>query len=360
MGGAEMRTLELMPLLVQKEVKFDFCTLSSDLGSGMLDDKIRQLGGEVYPCPIKPSILSFSRRFNQLLKSNNYDVVHSHVHYASGYIARLAYKTGINGRIVHFRSVADGKTITLYRRIYHTIVCRWIDKYATDILAVCRGVMNECWSKDWQKDPRCKVIYNGLDLSAFLRTAVDRKGVRDEMGIPLNYKIFINIGRFSNPKAHDVLLKAISKYLKRNSNTSFLLVGDGELLEQMKKMASDLRIIDRVRFIGVRKDIPRLLRASDCFILSSRREGLPGVVLEAIAAGLPVIATDLPGVQEIANSSKLVTMVPTENVDALSSEMLKMSDLLNSSSVLNVEFPKQFSLQHCSEEIFSIYSQYRR
>jgi len=348
-----MRTLELMPVLSEKGVRFSFCTLAS--GKGQLDETIRELGGEVLPCPLRPGVWSFGRRFVKLLKQSNYDIVHSHGHYFSGYVVWLAYKVGIKGRIVHFRITYDGQANTLPRRLYRKIMYNLADRYATSILAVCRGAMEFAWGKDWQKDPRAQVIYNGLDLSRYQQSGDERARIINEFSLPKNSKLVINVGRMCRQKAQDVLLDAAAKVIATDPTFHLLLVGDGVLRAEMEAKAKALNIASRVHFLGVRGDVPRLLKASDYFVLSSRWEGLPGVVLEAVAANLPVVATDLPGVREIADCTDLVEIVPVEDSDALADGILRACENTKANRSKSHSFPEEFGLQRCAEKLYEVY-----
>jgi len=351
--GAEMRTFELMPLLAERGVQFDFCTLSG--GEGELDDQICQLGGEVHPCPLRPDVLTFGKRFRQILSGSDYDIVHSHEHYFNGNIVRLAHKAGIKGRIAHFRTTYDGKVVTFRRKLYYALMRRWMDKHATAILAVCRGAMDHAWGPDWEEEPRCRVIYNGIDLHKFKESAVDRDGVRSELGISRDSKLVIYVARFIWEKAHDLLLDSVEQVVSSDSSIHFLLVGGGALQEETQVKSQALNITDNVHFTGTRNDVPRLLKASDCFVLPSRREGLPGVVLEAIAVNLPVIATDLPGVREIAEHTELISIIPVEDREALAAGILKRCEDVEAQGRAKSPFPEAFNLQRCAEKVFEVY-----
>ena len=352
-GGAEMRTLELIPLLRDKGVRFDFCTVN--LGEGTLDEKIRELQSEVFPCPLRPGAYSFGRRFLQLLRQSDYDIVHSHVHYFSGNIVRLAHKAGVPGRIVHFRNTFDGQPDNFTRRLYRKTMRRMADKHATMILAVCRGAMEFGWGKDWQKDPRTKVIYNGLDLTPFRTNGYERESLLQELGLSDKHRLIIHVGRFHRQKAHDVLLDAAAKTIAADPNFHFLLVGDGALRTQIEDRACTLAITDNVHFLGLRTDVPVLLRASDCFVLSSRWEGLPGVVLEALAAGLPVVATDLPGVREIAEHTELIKIIPLNDSNALAGQIIKTFKTIHARPRVERALPGEFNLQNCATKLFEVY-----
>lgn len=352
-GGAETRTLEVMPLLREKGVTFDFCTLTAE--KGLLDEKIEKLGGIIRPCPLRPNVLTFGRRFVRLLKNSDYDIVHSHGHNFSGYIVRLAYKAGVEGRIVHFRSISDGKDDTIQRRVYKWVMRRFIDKYATSILAVCRGAMEYGWRKDWAKDQRCEVIYNGIDMSVYNSVGNERKSVTDELGIPIQSKLAVNVGSIRKPKAHDILINAIAYVIGKKPDVHLILVGDGILREQIENQVKAKGLSNKVHFLGMRSDVPRLLKASDCFVLSSRREGLPGVVLEALAAGLPIVATDLPGVREIAEHTDLISVVKVEDSEALAKGVLNAIEDINTKTHKHNPFPESFDLRRCSENLFNVY-----
>jgi len=351
-GGAELRTVDLMPILWDKGVRFDFCTLLN--GSGQLDARIRHIGGEVFPCPLRPGVFTFGRRFTKVLKTSNCDIVHCHVHYFSGYLVHLAHRVGIKGRIVHFRTTDDGKPLTLTRKVYHNTMKKMVDKHATDILAVSNCAMEFTWGKNWQRDVRAKVIYNGIDLSYF-RKPVDRASVLQEIGIDGDSKVFIYVANMVPPKGHDILLEAVPKVLAEDSKTHFLLAGDGELRPELQLRAKELGIDKNVHFLGVREDVPTLLRASDCFVFPSLREGLPGAVLEAVAANMRIVATALPGVEEIAKYTDLISFVPLGDKEALGEKLLQITKNPGELSSVERQFPSEFDLRCCAGRLFELY-----
>jgi glycosyltransferase involved in cell wall biosynthesis len=353
-GGAETRTVELMLPMKQRGVHFDYCTLVD--GEGALDNRVREVGGNIYCCPLEQSDLcGFARRFILFLRQSDYDIVHTHSHYFSGYLVYFAYKGGIRSRIVHFRNTADGVERTLQRQRYIRVMLGLIDKYATAILAVCRGAMDHAWGTDWHGDPRCRAIYNGLDLSGYEYSGTERTGLLEELCIPADSKLIIHVGRFVPQKAHDVLTDAAANLLKHQPAFHFLLVGTGELLPSIQAKVKSLGIDRNVHFMGLRDDVPRLLKASDCLVLSSRYEGLPGVVLEAIAAQLPVVATDLPGVREISEHTNAVSIVPVEDSSAICKSVLKVLADHPHRFRPKADFPRQFDLEYCADNLYEVY-----
>ena len=175
------------------------------------------------------------------------------------------------------------------------------------------------------------------------------------MGLPRDSRLVISVGRLELPKAHDVLLDAAARAIAEDSRLHFMLVGDGTLRREMESKARHLNIDRNVHFLGVRDDVPRLLMGSDLFVLSSRREGLPGALLEAIAAGLPVVATNLPGVREVAEHTTLITTVPVENAGALAASIVETLKGGNERIDAPAPFPSAFELQSCAENVYTMY-----
>ncbi|GAB4135321.1 glycosyltransferase [Thermopirellula anaerolimosa] len=298
-GGAECRTLDLMRAVDPDEIRMDFCALSGL--PGVLDHEIQALGGNVHRLPLKQA--GFGRAFRELLVRGGYDAVHSHVHYPSGWIVRLAYKAGVARRIVHFRSDSDGNSHTWPRRILRWCLRHLIDRYATDILAVSRSAMDRAWTPRWQADPRCRVIYNGLDLARFPDPADVAKAwsTRESLGILPESPLCVNVGSIRPVKNHERLLRIFKAVEERTAGAMLMLVGD--TLDQTAWLAERLYSLGlgpSVRVLGRRNDVPDLLAASDVMIFPSLWEGLPGAILESLAVGTPVATSQLSCISEIS------------------------------------------------------------
>jgi glycosyltransferase involved in cell wall biosynthesis len=310
-GGAELRTLDLMRAIDRRRFQLHFCTLSGTAGS--LAGEIRALGGDVHPVALG---LSFPLRFHRLLRAQRFDVVHSHVHYASGLVLALARLRGVPVRVAHFRNTHDGKPDDWRYGMQRRLLRGLIDAHATHILAVCEGAMRVAWGPEWARDPRCQVIYNGLDLAPFAG-APARAAVRGELGFPADCPLYIHVGRLTRQKNQLRTVAIFARIRARTPEARLLLVGhgDGALEARLRERVADASLQGSVLFVGERADVPRLLRASDVLLFPSLWEGLPGVVLEACAAGIPVLASDLPGVLEIAAHFASVRALPLDVPD---------------------------------------------
>jgi len=292
-----MRTIELLRRLDRRRYRLHFCALSGSPGE--LDDEVRRLGGRVHL--LRRNLVGFPPRFRRLLDEHDFDVVHSQVLYYSGFILRLAAQCGVPVRVAQFQNSHDGRRTGPARWLLRRIMRRWIDRYATDIVAVSRGAMSAVWGPNWQSDRRCRVIYNGVDASRFSGQG-DRGGVCRQFGLPPDSLLCIHVGRIAEQKNHLRLLAVFGELLNRRPQARLLLVGRGgnRLEKRLRRRIAELQIGPLVTLCGERADVPRLLGAADVMIFPSRWEGLPGAVQEACAAGTPVVAADLPGVREIA------------------------------------------------------------
>lgn len=305
-GGAEVRLLELMGRLSPQEFRVDVCALSGE--PGLLDDEVRRLGGDVVPVALDAR---FPYRFIQLLRSRAYDVVHSHVLFTSGVILALSANVGVPIRIAHFHATHDGRGESWRRRVQRRVTRELVQRCATDIIACGEGSMDAIWGTAWREDRRCQVVYDAIDPSRF-EAPVDRAAVRARLGVPPHGPLFLHVGNVVAEKNHRRLLDIFAAICRADPSARLVLAGNGTDAASgvVRTAIEDLGLQREVLPLGVRDDVPQLLKAADVLLLPSVREGLPGVVLEACAVGLPVLASDLPGVIEIRDRLPLVHALP--------------------------------------------------
>jgi glycosyltransferase involved in cell wall biosynthesis len=303
-AGAELRTLEVIEAAHAEGWRCDICIDSGEPGE--LDDRARELGCRLWYIR---SGLSFRSRFGALLRSERYGVVHSHVGLTSGAVLRDAHAMGVPVRVAQLhnsRLIRPG----VPARIRAGAMRSWIDSHATHIVGVSRGVLENAWSPEWRRDPRCRVVYNGLDVTAF-SVPPDREGLRREWGLEPDAPLAVHVGRFHRQKNHAWLLEVFAAMRASRPALRLALIGDASCPEgaEIRRATERLGVADSVVFAGVRPDVPRILTGADLLLLPSLWEGLPGVAVEAYAAGLPVVASDIPGLAEIAERFASVRLV---------------------------------------------------
>jgi glycosyltransferase involved in cell wall biosynthesis len=175
-----------------------------------------------------------------------------------------------------------------------------------------------------QRESRC--IYNAIDLDRFqspeARDIRERK--RQELRLSATEPVALTIGRLTLQKGYSILLQAATQVLAEIPSFRFLIVGVGELEEELKRMARQLGIEHAVIFTGPRPDVEGLLAAVDLFVSSSRWEGLPTVILESMAARVPVVATDVSGTRELVQDGVTGLLVPPGDPHSLSHAIVRM------------------------------------
>ncbi|RLG46912.1 MAG: hypothetical protein DRN90_05780 [Thermoproteota archaeon] len=167
------------------------------------------------------------------------------------------------------------------------------------------------------KPEQLVVIYNGVEPQPFLE--VDRSYVREKLCLRRSV-VLTFVGRLAPPKDPFTLLMA----LKALPEGLLLIVGDGELRSQVERFLQGQDLQDRVRLLGQRSDIPQILAGSDIFILSSKWEGFPYAIIEAMMAGLPVVATRVGGVEEMVENRKTGYLVPANDPLALTKAIQRL------------------------------------
>jgi len=168
-----------------------------------------------------------------------------------------------------------------------------------------------------------KTIHNGIEIGSFHSGGPDRAAVRSELGIPAGANLIVVVAVLRPPKGIDLLLRAMPAIIRDAPAAHCLVVGDGEARSALQGMAADLGIADRVTFAGNRADVPRMLAAADLFVLPSLTEALPTVVAEAMAAGLPVVATTVGGTPEMVDDTT-GTLVAPGDVPGLGEAVVQM------------------------------------
>ena len=175
--------------------------------------------------------------------------------------------------------------------------------------------------------PRHKIRYipNGVDTERFKPNPEDRLRVRKELGV--EGFVWLAVGRFDPQKDYPNMLQAFARVVCRAPDAVLLIAGDGPLRKTIEVMAQKLGIKERVKFLGIRRDIPQLMNAADAYVMSSSWEGMPIVLLEASATELPIVATDVGGNREVVLDGITGFLLPPRNSEALAEAMLRMMNL---------------------------------
>lgn len=205
------------------------------------------------------------------------------------------------------------------------------------------------------------VVYNGTPLTY---QQIEPKSIRHNLNIPDDVFVIVHVGRLCKGKGQQILLQAASILRQYNKKIIYLIIGEdseqnGAYLQHLRDMAAELKVNDIVKFLGLRLDVPQILAAADLLVLPSFSEGLPLVILEAMAVGKPVIATPVGGTSEVVTHQETGLLVPVNDALALAEAILWMVENPDYASVMGsigLERVKaNFSVEKMQQEVFTIY-----
>lgn len=177
---------------------------------------------------------------------------------------------------------------------------------------------------------RIQVIYNGIYNDKYTNNKTDRITIREQLGVCEDDFCWLAVGNVSVAKDYPTLLKAFASVKESYPNSQLRVAGGlwyKEVRTEVERIIEHYSLQDSVKFLDQRQDVPALLYAADAFVLSSMTEGLPNAVMEAMATGLPVVATDVGGVRELVTDAISGLVVPSKDIVALSKAMIFMMSM---------------------------------
>lgn len=290
-GGQESFIMNMYRNIDRDEVQFDFFTPFS-CENLRLKQEIDNLGGRVWFAN-KPFDANKNKYVNQevrkFLKNHKYDIVH--IHSGSTYslmiVAKIARISGVKNVIVHSHC---GGFKNLKYRIIKLLSRPYFMKYPTKYFACSNLAAEWKFPNKIIKDKNYVVLKNAIDTTKLFYSEDIRIKTRENLN--LNNKFVVgHIGRFSIQKNHHFLIDIFDEIQKINKDSILLLIGVGELQEEIKEKVKILKLQDKVLFLNLRDDIQELLNAMDVFVLPSFFEGLPVVGVEAQSTGLQVFTS---------------------------------------------------------------------
>ena len=356
-GGVETWLMHVLRHIDRERFRFDFLVHTTKPCA--YDDEIRAFGSKIFSCMSPSRPYRYARNFGHILmKHGPYDVVHSHVHHFSGYVLRQAQLANIPIRIAHSHNDINFSNKKFLRKGYSLVMKELIKKNATLGLACSSRAAVSLFGRYWENDLRWKVHFCGVDLSPY-NHQVERDVVLSEFNIPSNAFVVGHVGRFANQKNHSFLLDIAKEVVHRHPNVFFLLVGEGSLLDNMKRKAKQIGIYDNVIFTGSRPDVPRLmLGAMDIFLFPSLYEGLGLVLIEAQASGLPCVFSDVVA-QEAEVVPELISRVSLQDSAKVWAQKIlvleKQQHLAQSVALCNVA-KSPFDIRESNEKLCLFYA----
>ncbi len=362
-GGVQTRLLELLPRLAEFVDLRVLCyrvrgSRANELeAQGIPVDVIPMGGAKWAPWNV--------RRYVKYFQQHRPDVVHTHEYTANTLAVYAAWKAGVPVRIRHLHSMAPwgwGGALRTGARIRSD---RRAARRAHVTLAVSEAVRQVFLKTTGLPPSSCRVLYNGVDLSRYVNAREKGGAFRAEFGIRPDVPVVGIVGRLSRGKGHETFLRVARGVVQEIPGTRFLVVGEGGRRRALEMLASELGVRDSVLFAGYRDDVAAALGAMDVFLFTSSAEqggriqdGLPGAVIEALAAGVPVVGFELPMMKEILGAAPCGVLVPEgdwEKMVDVTVAMLRDRAARRSAGEAARSRASRFALQRTVQETVRLY-----
>lgn len=320
-GGAENHLLALMTHADRQAFDFEVAVLR---GEGELVPIFREAGIPVH-------LLSAQNRFDplalrrliRLLRGGHYDIVHSHLFRADIYAGFAVSQLGEQPPLlVSTRHNDDRFFLNPFIGIVHYLISSRQDL----IIAISDHIARFTVSRGVRHPERVRRVYHGLEPPVTL--ALEREGqrIRQELGLAAEDFVVGNVGRLALQKGQRHLIAAMPALLERVPRAHAVIAGYGDLEDYLRGLASEVGVAERVRVLGPRKDVPALMHAIDVFAMPSIWEGFGLVLLEAMAAGRPIVASRVATIPEVVLDGETGLLVPPGDPLALAEAVARLAN----------------------------------
>jgi sugar transferase (PEP-CTERM/EpsH1 system associated) len=352
-GGAERVLVTLVSGLAPQRFRPLVCCLTK---KGRMAAELEARGIPVVTMNKQPKLdLAMLFRLRKLMREQKIDIVHTHVFTANFWGRLAAIFANVPVLITHEHSTftVDNR----YRRWIETVLIRRTNK----VITVSENLRNRLVSEGGLPPSVIMAIHNGLRLQPQSANEARRAQLRRELGLEKFDHVIGTVGRLEPRKNYPLLLEAMATLLARHPRTALLMVGSGPEEEKLQQQAHNLGINQQVVFTGYRSDISDLLGLMSTFCLSSITEGISMAILEAMAAGVPVVATQVGGNAEIIPDREHGMLVPSGDVAALANALSET--LSNRDAAIKIAKNGQkrvcefFSERHMIQRIEGLYMQ---
>lgn len=314
-AGTERYVQTLIEQLNGKKIKAFFAYNEE----GLLVERLKEFGIETYRIEMRSRYdLRAARRLAALCRRLNIDLIHTH-YLRENYIAMLAQCYGSKAKVAYTNH------FILQNNLVTRVSNRIMNPLEAGVIAVCnRG--KEMMISNGVAASKIRVLFNAVDPEYWRKP--EASTLRGELGISEDTFVLLCASRFAHDKGHSYLVRTMAE-LKNLTDRKFIciLAGDGPLLDEIKKLTTEMNLEKDILFIGFRKDIKNLFTGSNLYFNSSEHEASSFLILEALAAGLPVVATDMGGNNDIINEKTgCGRLVKYEDAPGTAREIKKIMD----------------------------------
>lgn len=305
--------------------------------------------------PLNFKNLKAYKQLKRIVNENNFDLIHCHTPAASVFTRMAAKKARKKGSVVmytchgfHFHNASSKKNWLIYYPIE-----KHLAKNTDYIVTINKEDFNRA------KTFKCKNVRYipgvGVGLERIKNCQIDKESYKESVGVPKDKIMLLSIGELIERKNHQVIIKALGKL--QNKDIYYVICGKGPLKEKLYRLAVKNGIADRVLFLGFRKDIPELCNAADISAFPSKIEGLGLAGIEAMAAGVPLVSSNVHGILDYVIDGKTGFACPPNDVNGFASAIDKLTNPLLREQMRErcIKATEPFNLQHALTKMWNIY-----
>jgi glycosyltransferase involved in cell wall biosynthesis len=321
MGGSEKLLYDFTSRFDRDRFNLGICCLKD---GGYWKDKIVDLGIPYYEKILGHRFDVFAfRKLARILRDNEVDLIDTYVHPNTVIFSYFAKALGLVKRfVVGFHASGNPRGGRL--------VPAWLKPFLSEadaLVALAETHRSYLVGVEGLHEDQMEIIYNGVDMDIFSPApGGEKERLRRQFGLPESATVFVTVASLKPIKRIDLLISAMSDVMRGRPDVYLVVVGDGPDRWALEDLARRRGIAEHVVFTGIRRDVQDLLRMSDSLVLSSRQEAFPTAILEAMACGLPVVATGVGSVGDMVQSGDNAVVVPPENREALGQGIAAIAD----------------------------------
>jgi sugar transferase (PEP-CTERM/EpsH1 system associated) len=313
-GGLEYMTVSLLKGLDRTRYQTSVCcydtlgSLAQAFNGSINIHYLKRKHGIDYSYPFKLA---------NLLKKERIQILHLHNSTAFFYGVIAGKVAGVPA-IVYTEHARD-----VFPNVRVKIADKILSLFTDKVIVVADFLKKNLVRYERFNPSKIMTIYNGIDEARF-RLKKEPAEIKRELGIPAFNRIIGIVARLDPIKNHKSLITAMHTVIKEFPSTALLIIGDGPLRDELVSFVRERRLEEHIKFLGIRNDVPRLLSVLDIFVLCSVSEGLPLTLLEAMAAGKPIIATNVGGIPEVVDHNSNGLLIPPDDTEALSDAIVEL------------------------------------
>ncbi|MGQ9603057.1 MAG: glycosyltransferase [bacterium] len=352
-GGAERNLYYLAPHLAKSKFRYAIVCLFT---KGEFAPIVESTGVPVFELRYRQRFtIQTIIRLTRFLRRNKVKILHAHLFHAA-FIGRIAaWLAGTPIIIDHSRGLYPPK------RWYHRFFERLAIIIRTDLrLSVSNEIANDMVENEWTPRSKIRIVTSGVDPDHFQVPEDIRCSTRKALGLE-GCIVIGTIGRLIEAKGFDLLIEVASLLREQDNRIKFLLIGYGPLEDSLRSEILRRNLSDCIYMLGKRTDIPALLSAMDIYLTTSRSEGVPVTLFEAMAAGKPIVATSVGGIPDVIEDGKDGILVPSRDPEAIARAIMRLLNdkALAESLVANArkKFLENYSTQAVLSKMENIYAE---